>query len=86
MAAEQGNINKQVTHRLVSWPVTARLGPIARLLQVREVDTTVASITGSLQDRQRKYSIHCSKLASVREVRGMIDIFLEPNFHPTTSR
>lgn len=46
VAAEQGNINKQV----------------------REVDTTVASITGCLQDRQRKYSIHCSKLASVREV------------------
>ena len=53
--------------------MTARLPdwyPVSSLLQVREVDTTVASITGCLQDRQRKYSIHCSKLASVREVRG----------------
>jgi len=46
VAAEQGNINKQV----------------------REVDASLASVVSALQDRQKKYAVHCTKLSAVREV------------------
>lgn len=46
VAAEQGNLNKQV----------------------REVDASLASVVSALQDRQKRYAVHCTKLSAVREV------------------
>jgi len=46
VAAEQGNLNKQV----------------------REVDASLASVVSALQDRQKKYAVHCTKLSAVRDV------------------
>jgi len=46
--------------------VAAEQGNINR--KIREVDTTLASVTSALQDRQKKYEKHCEKLTGVREV------------------
>jgi len=46
VAAEQGNLNKQI----------------------REVDASLASVVSALQDRQKKYAAHCTKLSTVRDV------------------
>ena len=36
--------------------------------QMREVDASLASSVSALQDRQKKYSAHCTKLSTVRDV------------------
>lgn len=46
--------------------VAAEQGNINK--QIREVDSTTAAVTSALQDRQKKYASHCTKLSTVREV------------------
>ena len=59
VAAEQGNLNKQVKS-IIQAPGTS----ILMSAQVREVDASLASVVSALQDRQKKY-ISCLILSKL---------------------
>ena len=70
VAAEQGNLNKQVKS-IIQAPGTS----ILMSAQVREVDASLASVVSALQDRQKKYvsRLVLSKLPLLsKQVRGAL--------------
>ena len=70
VAAEQGNLNKQVKS-IIQAPGTS----ILMSAQVREVDASLASVVSALQDRQKKY-VSCLVLSKLpllsKQVRGAL--------------